>query len=107
MRDSESDDSVPPGYVAMYLVKPETCGLDFKILQDCADCSCGVWFRKSQQAGFSSVPLHLAAGRCRWSLSVRAQWRLERMAEPTRSALLENRLDTGRLPHIGPPLCLV
>ncbi len=62
MRDSESDDSVPPDHVAMYLVKPETCGLHFKILQDCADCSCGVWFRKSQWAGFSSVLLHLGSG---------------------------------------------
>jgi hypothetical protein len=107
MRDSESDDSVPLGYVAMILVKPETCVLHFNILQDCADCSCGVWFRKSQWDGFLSVLFHLTAGRCRWSQSVRAQWRLERMAEPTRPTLLENRLDTGLLPHIGPRLCLV
>ena len=52
MKDSESDDPVPPDHVAMYLVKPETCGLHFKILQDCAGCSCDVWFRKSQWAGF-------------------------------------------------------
>ena len=85
MKGSESDDPDPPDYVAMYLVKPETCGPHFNIFKDCAACSCGVWFRKSQWAGFLSVLFHLTAGRCRWSQSGWAQWRLESMAEPTRT----------------------